>query len=186
MRTANYTAAPTSNCYATPGASTFGQIVVFGMNVSPPASNGFAPTGWVDFFDGSTKLDSSIIDSQGYAAFRTAALGVGMHTITAVYSGDANYAPSTATISITVNNNATVLYVSPSGVDTNPGTLQYPVKTLAEAYSKLTNYAGGTIYMEAGNYDPNDGAGGSGHFIDWGYTATPLGGSAGHPVTITP
>ena len=104
---ANYTTAPASACFSTPAATEFGQIVVFGATVTPVDPGGPVPTGWVNFYDGSSELDSEQLDSYGYVAFRTAALGVGNHTIEAVYSGDANYAPGTpATLGVTVVNNA--------------------------------------------------------------------------------
>jgi len=189
---ANYTTPPVSGCYSTPGATTYGQIVVFGMTVTPATTNSTKPTGWVDFDDATNplkpiKLDTSIIDVAGYAAFRTAALSVGTHIIEALYSGDANYGPSTATTSINVNQGATVYYVSPGGSDGNSGmSFSQPLETLAAAYQKLYEQSqpGGTIYMESGTYDPNDGPGGSlgykNSFGNWDLG----GGSAGSPITI--
>ena len=46
--------------------------------------------------------------SGGSASLSTPELGVGTHTITAAYSGDANYAPSTATLSYTVTATTTI------------------------------------------------------------------------------
>ena len=181
---ANYTSAPASSFFTTPASTTFGQIIIFGAEVAPDAAGHPMPTGWVDFYDGSTKLDSEMVDSYGYAAFRTAALAVGQHTIKAVYDGDANYTPGAVTLSETVTINAsTTLYVSSSGNDNNPGTSESsPLKTLKAALTKLEdgqsqNGPGGTIYMAPGTYNPNDG-----DFEAWQAGE----GSVGHPITIAP
>jgi hypothetical protein len=52
-------------------------------------------TGTVSFFDGTTLLGTSTI-SGGQASFTTSTLAPGTHSITTVYSGDANYAPATS------------------------------------------------------------------------------------------
>jgi uncharacterized repeat protein (TIGR03803 family) len=70
--------------------STFGQSVTFTATVS-----GNSPTGTVEFFIGSTSLGSRTL-SNGVAALSTPKLVAGTHSITAVYSGDANNAPSTS------------------------------------------------------------------------------------------
>ena len=49
------------------------------------------PTGTVSFVDGSTAIGSGTVNSSGVATYSTAALAVGTHTITAVYSGDTNF-----------------------------------------------------------------------------------------------
>ena len=47
------------------------------------------PTGTVTFYDGSTPLGSAPLTSQGTASWSTQTLGVGAHSLTAQYSGDA-------------------------------------------------------------------------------------------------
>jgi hypothetical protein len=54
-----------------------------------------APTGTVTFFDGATQMGSATLTA-GIATYTTSALAAGTHSITAVYSGDANFAPSTS------------------------------------------------------------------------------------------
>ncbi len=80
----------------TPSAnpSAYGQSVTFTATVSPSAA-----TGTVTFYDGSTQIATTQTISGGSASVSTSTLGVGSHTITAVYSGDANYATSTGTLS---------------------------------------------------------------------------------------
>jgi hypothetical protein len=53
------------------------------------------PTGTVQFYDGTATL-ASVPLSAGSAIFSTRLLSVGTHSITAVYSGDSNNAPSTS------------------------------------------------------------------------------------------
>lgn len=54
-------------------------------------------TGSVTFFDGATSIGAAAPVASGSAAATTSALSVGSHTITATYSGDANFAAGTST-----------------------------------------------------------------------------------------
>ena len=73
--------------------SLFGQSVTFTATVT-----GGSPTGTVQFKDGATNLGGPVALSGGSAGYTTAALAVGSHSITAVYSGDASNAPSTSSV----------------------------------------------------------------------------------------
>lgn len=53
------------------------------------------PTGSIGFYDG-TVLLSTVAISNGKAAYTTSSLATGTHSITAVYSGDANFANETS------------------------------------------------------------------------------------------
>jgi hypothetical protein len=79
----------------------YGTPVTLTVSVLPsnPLSGGVAPTGTVDFFDGTTQLDGSSVTLTGTTAtFAAGVLAPGTHNMTAVYNGDANYAgaPSVA------------------------------------------------------------------------------------------
>ncbi len=63
-----------------------GQSVTFTATVSSSAD---PPTGTVQFFDGTTSLGTASVVSSS-ASISTSALSAGIHSITAVYSGDAN------------------------------------------------------------------------------------------------
>ncbi len=52
---------------------------------------GATPTGSVSFYDGKTLLKSVQLNANGVAVFTTSGLTGGNHSITAVYTGDANY-----------------------------------------------------------------------------------------------
>jgi hypothetical protein len=54
------------------------------------------PTGTVAFYNGSTPLGTSSLNSSGVATFTSATLGVGAYSVTGVYSGDGNYSTSTS------------------------------------------------------------------------------------------
>jgi hypothetical protein len=69
-----------------PNPSTFGQPVVFRAQVVGSASNSNTPAGSVTFFDNGNVLRTVQLVN-GMAAFATADLTVGSHTILAVYTG---------------------------------------------------------------------------------------------------
>ena len=75
---------------ATPNPAFIQNPVQFTAEVSSAAT---APTGTIVFMEGATPLGSSNIAAGG-AAYSTAALGVGMHTISAAYAGDALHSPA--------------------------------------------------------------------------------------------
>jgi hypothetical protein len=78
-----------------PNPSVSGDTVTFTAAVTAADGNG-TPTGTVNFLEGSTTLASSVtLDGSDQATFTTSSLAVGSHTITANYSGDANFSTST-------------------------------------------------------------------------------------------
>ncbi len=73
---------------------TSGQSVTFTVSVKAQSGTG-VPTGSIVFLDGGSQINAATL-SAGAASFMTATLGVGSHTITAAYGGDANYAASSS------------------------------------------------------------------------------------------
>jgi hypothetical protein len=71
-----------------------GQIETF--TASLVSVTGGIPTGTVAFKDGGAVIGTGTVNAQGIATFSSTTLAVGTHTMTAVYSGDANYQPSTS------------------------------------------------------------------------------------------
>ena len=121
------TAVSSTLTLAGPTGPTFvGQSATFTATVTASAGT---PTGSVTFKDGSTPLKTVALDASGHATFATAALGVGAHTITAVYSGDLTFATSSATATAAVQaapTTTTVLTSSP-----NPSTMGQSVTLTA-------------------------------------------------------
>ena len=102
----------------------------FGVDVygNTQALSGGPPTGTVTFFDGPMQLGSPVpvtgipAESGSSPSFSTGTIFLtlataGSHTLTAQYSGDANYTPSTATLTINILNLANAkISVSPASV----------------------------------------------------------------------
>jgi hypothetical protein len=97
----------------------FGQSVVFTAIVSVPSPGSGTPTGTVLLvIDGNAGSSVSLSTSGGTttASFSTANLGVGTHTVAAIYSGDGNFASSNGTLAggETVNKAVTITTVTSS------------------------------------------------------------------------
>jgi hypothetical protein len=75
-------------------STVFALPVTFTANVASTTSG--TPTGTVTFFDNGNPVNTATLSSSDVATFSTTALSVGVHTITAIYSGDANFNSSTA------------------------------------------------------------------------------------------
>lgn len=73
-----------------------GRTVTFTATVGVTAPGFGMPTGMVTFMDGAVTLGTAVLDSSGIATFSTTGLSGGIHSITAAYSGDANYSASTS------------------------------------------------------------------------------------------
>ena len=98
--------------------SVSGQTVVFTATVSLHAPGAGTPTGTVDFKEGATDLTpGGVTLSNGHATFSISTLSVGQHTLTASYSGNADFTASQGTAPQVVNKASTRmdgLAVSPS------------------------------------------------------------------------
>jgi hypothetical protein len=80
---------------SSPNPSVFGQPVTLTATISAASPGAGVPTGAVDFRQGIKDLTPGGVSlSGGVATFSTSALAVSGHTITAVYSGDANFTGS--------------------------------------------------------------------------------------------
>ncbi|MBA6435311.1 Ig-like domain-containing protein [Streptomyces sp. GMR22] len=97
-------ASTTTSVTSAPDPSTLGQPVTFTATVTPVAPGAGVPTGTVTFtISGSGGGTSTQPLSGGMATITLSTLGVGAHTVVAVYSGDATFLPSTGTDTHTVN-----------------------------------------------------------------------------------
>jgi hypothetical protein len=80
-----------------------GQLLTLTATISVGAPGAAAPSGTVTFMDGNTVLGTGTV-SNGVVTFQTSKLSKGKHTLTAVYSGDANLTRSTsAALTVTIN-----------------------------------------------------------------------------------
>jgi trimeric autotransporter adhesin len=102
-----------------PTTPSLGQTVTLTATVVVASPGAGTPTGTVQFFNGTTSLGTGTL-SAGTARITTSSLPVGSASITATYSGDANFVASTstaATVTIAQASTTTSLTVS----NTSPG-----------------------------------------------------------------
>jgi len=118
---------------SSPNPSTFGQAVTFTASVTSGAG---VPAGTVTFTEGATVWASGVsVGGAGHAAFNTAALAVGSHTLTAAFTGASGWANSSGDDSASpqvVNKAATTTAVSSSA---NPSVFSQPVTFTATVTS---------------------------------------------------
>jgi hypothetical protein len=115
-----------------------------------------SPTGSVTFMNGSTVLGTSPLNASGTATFNTSSLAAGPNTsdlgqvynVTAVYSGDINFATVTSAASpIEIVPASALITASPAAVSTKAGT---PVQSTL-TITPLEGYApklGATLYCD--------------------------------------
>jgi hypothetical protein len=115
---------------SSPSSTTFGQTETLTATVTASISTRPTPTGNVSFYDGSALLSSSALNN-GVANYSTSGLATGTHSLTAVYSGDANFNPDTSTaasLTVTALTPAFALSATPQSTSVSPG--QSAVATL--------------------------------------------------------
>ncbi len=124
------TAGSTASLVSSVNPSAFGQLVTLTAVVTPGSAPG-TPTGTMTFMDGGTILGAVPL-SAGSASFATAALGSGTHSLTAAYSGDGNFQPSTGVLSQVVSAATTTIILTSSE---NPSNYLQPVRFSATVSS---------------------------------------------------
>jgi trimeric autotransporter adhesin len=113
------------------------------------------PTGTVAFSDGSTIVNTAVVNAEGEAEYTPpAAFNVGSHSITASYSGDQSYNPSAASpITFTiVANTPAVLLTSPQASYSKGQTSTLTI--LVESYVNGTAPAGTVVISGAPSGTP--------------------------------
>ena len=142
-------AAATTTVASSVNPSTAGQSVTFTATVATISTA--IPTGTVTFFVDGTAQPAATLSSSLTAATTTSALTAGSHAITAMYSGDTLFAPSTsAALTQRVNVHISPQYVSSSGSDSNSGTQASPKLTIQAAIN--ATLSGDTVIVEDGTY----------------------------------
>jgi hypothetical protein len=126
--------------------STSRQAATLTATVTPSAGSG-VPTGTVTFLDGTATIGSATLNGAGKATLTTATLGVGAHTITAVYGGDSGFKGSTSpALMQTVNPAATSTALTSS---LNPSTYGQPV-TFTATVASAGGVPAGTVTFRDG------------------------------------
>jgi hypothetical protein len=98
----NQAATTTSDVKASlPSPSQYGQVLTLTATATVVAPGVGTPTGTIAFKEGAALLGNGTLNGAGVATFSTAALSAATHTITAAYSGDANFIASNDTGSAT-------------------------------------------------------------------------------------
>lgn len=100
----------------------FGSSVDFIGTVSGTAP---APTGTLSLVEGSTSLGQQILDANGRAVLSVSNLSAAQHTLTAVYSGDSNYASGTSSSLVQTVTDMQIAFSTASQTVSAGGTAAY-------------------------------------------------------------
>ncbi len=130
------------------GTPTFGSSVTFSVTVSANSPGSGTPTGSVTFADGATSLGTVTLSS-GIASISTSALSTGSHTINASYNGDANFAASSNSKSVTIAQTSPTVSVTSSAA---PAVFGQQV-TFTATISDGSVAATGTVHFLYGTTD---------------------------------
>jgi hypothetical protein len=120
------------------------QTVTFTAAVTANLSG--TPTGTVTFSNGSTTLGTVTLGG-GSATISTATLTVGVHSIKAVYNGDANFSSSSAALNQTVNQASTAVGLLSSA---NPSSFGEAITFTASITPQFGGGASGTVTFNDG------------------------------------
>ena len=132
-----------------------GQPIILTAQINPPTpTGGPGRTGTVTFYEGTTVLGVSGIDSNGFATFPTSSLSLGDHTISAAYSGDPNYGASTSsplTVTIVSSLNPTIELVGGNDQTVVYGSAFAQPLTVVVMQPDGTPMAGATVTFTGAN-----------------------------------
>jgi autotransporter-associated beta strand protein len=112
--------------------SVFGQTVTLTATIAVVAPGAGVPTGTVNFEDNGTVFASAPL-SNNTASVTTTTLSIGVHTLTAVYSGDANFVTSSGSNSVTVSQADTSTSVTGPATSTAGQSITFTAKVGAAA-----------------------------------------------------
>jgi len=107
--------------------SVFQQPVTFTVTVASAPASSCVPTGTVTLLDGGVPIASNLSLSGGMATFQTSALSVGVHSITASYSGDSNFNSANSGVWSQTVNKAQTLISNVSVFSTSPAFVGQPI-----------------------------------------------------------
>jgi len=128
------TGLPDSITFAvTPNPVSLGGVATFSVTVANPAGSSAAtPTGYIEFYDGSTVIGGPNTLSNGSTTFNTSFAAVGQHPLSVRYSGDLIHISNTASQTETVEIRPDVSISTPPSI------------TTAQALSAAITVSGGT------------------------------------------
>ena len=139
-------AASTTKLTTSKNPSSFNQPVTLTATVRSTTSG--TPGGSVTFKDGSNTLGTGNLNSSGVANFTTSILPVGIHSLTAVYGGNANFTGSTSPVlTQTVNKAGSTTTLSSS---INPSTFGQSVTFTAKVKPATSGTPTGTVTFKDG------------------------------------
>jgi hypothetical protein len=170
-------ASTTTSLVSSVNPAIVGQNVTFTANVGPACGSVGAATGTVTFSEGTNTLGAGTLAS-GQSSFSTTALSAGSHSITAAYSGDSNFNPSTSSVlTEVVEFNVCVLYDPTRSVHSGA---TFPIKLeLCDAHGNNMSSSGTVVHAtqiastsgfsgpadDSGNANPDNDF----RFTDFGY-----------------
>jgi sugar lactone lactonase YvrE len=133
--TVQFTVNPVKPTITSSTPDTYIQVATRYIITVKVASTAGTPTGSVTFMEGSKVADptqsSVTLDASGNATFNTNNLALGTHNITAVYSGDVNFATITsAPITFQIVNPSVLITASPSSISVTAGVVGSTTLTL--------------------------------------------------------
>jgi hypothetical protein len=149
--TASSTLSPTTTTLSSSGNTSYGQALTLTATVS--AASG-TPTGSVTFLDGDGDLlGTAAVNGAGVATLTVTSLDAGSGQLTALYTGDPNFAGSAGTLEQTVNQAATTTTLTTS---MNPAVAGTPVTLTVAVTSTLAGTPTGLVLFW--QVDPVSGA----------------------------
>jgi len=134
LATTTTTAITSSN-----GSSAYGQMVTFTATVTPTSGSG--ETGTVQFQIDGGNVGTPVTLSGNTASYTTCTLTAGSHAVAAIYSGDGNFAGSTA-----ATFRQTVARATPTLTWTSPTAITYGTALSGTQLAASASVAGGFVY----------------------------------------
>lgn len=144
----------TTAASASPTSIVYGSPVTITATVSPTRASGT-----VTFLEGATTYGTCTLgtSSPGTCAFTTSALPVGTRTVTARYGGDANYATSSTTVSVTVARGTSTVTLTSTPPETGfGGVIAFEVAVSPSAATGTISFSDGSVTI--GSCTLNNGA----------------------------
>ena len=123
------------------------------LTATVSGANGVA-TGTVKFFDGGSQMGAGILNAQGVATLTVGSMTVGIHTVVAVYGGDASFGNSSSNgLVVTVAQDPTTTALAVSANPTVAGqnvTFTANVTSVSQGFSGTVNFLDGGVTIGQG------------------------------------